>query len=210
RSYREAVRGRPSGLSAPDSKIPSDFPGRSASGTPTKPTSGPPNRAGTRHPSNGIAPIPAQPTRTRRIIAAAGLPSDERIYPAQHVTIRRPDTVHVEEGWRVQNVYRLLRAQPDHHQVALPDSASRRTSRPTSWSQVFLENRHARRLPSDPRRRRRLSQDGISNPLRQLRVPGDAFWPHERAFDLPNDHEWNFQGTLGQMRHHLPQRYANL
>ncbi|GJP51388.1 hypothetical protein CLOM_g10542 [Closterium sp. NIES-68] len=39
-------------------------------------------------------------------------------------------------------------------------------------------------------RRRRLSQDGIPNPIRKLRVPGDAFWPHKRALDLPNDHEY--------------------
>ncbi|GJP59171.1 hypothetical protein CLOP_g9134 [Closterium sp. NIES-67] len=165
---------------------------------------GPPNLARTKRPTDSTAPILAQPTRTGRITVAAGLPSHERIYPAQHVTIRCPDTVHAEEGWRIHNVYRLPRAQPDHHQVALPDPASRRTSRPTSRRQVFLENRLARRLSSDSRRRRRFSQDGISNPLQQLRVPGDAFWPHKRALDLPNDHEWNFQGTLGQMRHHLP------
>ncbi|GJP64174.1 hypothetical protein CLOP_g21190, partial [Closterium sp. NIES-67] len=70
-------------------------------------------------------------------------------------------------------------------------------------AKFFLENRLAMRLPSDSRRRRGLSHDGISNPLRQLRVPGLAFWPHERALDIPNDHERHFQGTLGQMRHHL-------
>ncbi|GJP30402.1 hypothetical protein CLOM_g1076 [Closterium sp. NIES-68] len=85
-----------------------------------------------RRPADGIGLISAQPTRTGRITAAAGLPSDERIYPAQHVTIRRLDTIHAEEGWRIQNVYRLPHAQPDHHQVALPNPASRRTSRPTS------------------------------------------------------------------------------
>ncbi|GJP80316.1 hypothetical protein CLOP_g10539 [Closterium sp. NIES-67] len=103
---------------------------------------------------------------------------DERIYSAQHVTIRRPDTVHAEKRWRIPNVHRLPRAQPHHHQVALPNPASRQTPRPTSQHQVLLKNRLARRLPSDLRRRRGLSQNGISNPLWQLRVPGDAFWPH--------------------------------
>ncbi|GJP73530.1 hypothetical protein CLOP_g9149 [Closterium sp. NIES-67] len=98
---------------------------------------GPPNRVGTRRPTDGTAPISAQSSRIGRITAAAGLPFDKRIYPAQHVTTRRPDTVHAEEGSRIHNVYQLPSTQPDHHQVALPDPASRRTSRPTSWHQVF-------------------------------------------------------------------------
>ncbi|GJP42888.1 hypothetical protein CLOM_g2418 [Closterium sp. NIES-68] len=100
------------------------------------------------------------------ITAAAGLPSDERFYSAQHVSIRRPNTVHAKEGWRIHNVYRLPRAQADHHQVALPDPTSRRTSRPTLRRQVFLENRLTRRLPPDSCCSRGLSQDGVSHPLR--------------------------------------------
>ncbi|GJP55502.1 hypothetical protein CLOM_g14453 [Closterium sp. NIES-68] len=52
--------------------------------------------------------------------------------------------------------------------------------------------------------------NGVSHPLRQLRVPGDAFWPHESALDLPNDRERNFQGTLGQMHYHLRRQYTHL
>ncbi|GJP52568.1 hypothetical protein CLOM_g11670, partial [Closterium sp. NIES-68] len=52
-------------------------------------------------------------------------------------------------------------------------------------------------VPSNSRRRRRLSQNRLSNPLRKLRIPGDALWPHERALDISNDHERHFQGTLG-------------
>ncbi|GJP54478.1 hypothetical protein CLOM_g13561, partial [Closterium sp. NIES-68] len=133
----------PSGFSEPDSEIPQDFPGRPTSWTSAEPTRRPSHRAGTRHPTDSIATISAQPTRTGRIAAATGLLSDEGIYPAQHVPIRCPNTVHAEEGWRIQNVHRLPRAQHDHHQVMLPYPASRRTTRPTSWSEVLLENRLA-------------------------------------------------------------------
>ncbi|GJP70002.1 hypothetical protein CLOP_g992 [Closterium sp. NIES-67] len=102
RRYREAVRSRSCGLSGPDSEIPQDFPGRPANGTSTEPTRRPSHRAITRRPTNGTATISAQPTGTRRIAAAAGLPSDEGIYPAQHIPIRRPDTIHAEEGWRIR------------------------------------------------------------------------------------------------------------
>ncbi|GJP39787.1 hypothetical protein CLOM_g24128 [Closterium sp. NIES-68] len=58
-----------------------------------------------------------------------------------------PHTVHTEKRWRIPNVHRLPRTEPHHHQVPLPDPASRRPTRPTSRSQVLLENRSARRLP---------------------------------------------------------------
>ncbi|GJP39772.1 hypothetical protein CLOM_g24113 [Closterium sp. NIES-68] len=42
--------------------------------------------------------------------AAAGLPTHEGIYPAQHVTLRRPKTVHTKKdgGFRMFIDYRAL------------------------------------------------------------------------------------------------------
>ncbi|GJP71213.1 hypothetical protein CLOP_g2059 [Closterium sp. NIES-67] len=155
------------------------------------------HRAGTRCTTDSTATISAQPTGTLRIAATAGLLYDEGFYPAQHVPIRRPDPVHTEKRWRIPHVHRLPRAQTHHHQVPLSDPASRRSTRPTSRSQVLLENRSARRLPSNSRRRRRLPQNRITNPLRQLRIPGDAIRSHERAFNFSDDHERRFPVTPG-------------
>ncbi|GJP83665.1 hypothetical protein CLOP_g13794 [Closterium sp. NIES-67] len=193
--YREAVGSRSSGFSGPDSKILRDFSGRPARRSSAKPTRRPPHRAGTRRPTDSTATISAQPTGTRRIAAAVGLPPDEGFYSAQHVPIRRPNTVHTEKRWRIPYVHRLPRARPHHHQVPLPDPASRRSTRSTLRCQVLLENRSVRRLPSNSRRRRRLPQNRIPNMLRQLRIPGDALWPHECAIDFSDDHERRFPGT---------------
>ncbi|GJP82651.1 hypothetical protein CLOP_g12898 [Closterium sp. NIES-67] len=99
-----------SGFSGTDSKIPRDFPERPPRWTSAEPTRRPWHRAGTRCPTDGTATISAQPTGTGRIVAAAGLPPDKRIYPAQHVPICRPDNVHNEKngGFRMCIDYRAL------------------------------------------------------------------------------------------------------
>ncbi|GJP36235.1 hypothetical protein CLOM_g20766, partial [Closterium sp. NIES-68] len=48
-----------------------------------------------------------------------------------------PILFHLQKGWRTLDVYRLSHAQQLHHQVPLPDSASRRSHRPTSRGYVF-------------------------------------------------------------------------
>ncbi|GJP41369.1 hypothetical protein CLOM_g1041 [Closterium sp. NIES-68] len=111
--YCEAVRSHPSEFSGPDSKIPRDFPGRPARWTSAEPTRRPivkSHRAGTRRPTDVAAKILAQPTRTRKITAAAGLPYDKGSYPAQHIPIRCPDTVHTEKdgGFRMCIDYRTV------------------------------------------------------------------------------------------------------
>ncbi|GJP45154.1 hypothetical protein CLOM_g4567 [Closterium sp. NIES-68] len=81
----EKVDSRSSGFSTTHSKIPRDFPGRPTRRTFAKPTRRPSHRAGTRGTTDGTATISAQPTGTRGIAAAVGLPPDERFYPPKHI-----------------------------------------------------------------------------------------------------------------------------
>ncbi|GJP49945.1 hypothetical protein CLOM_g9103 [Closterium sp. NIES-68] len=97
-----------------------NFPGRPTRRTSAKPTRRPPHRTGTRRTTDSTATISAQPTGTRGIAAAVGLPPDERFYPPKHIPIRRPHTVHTEKRWRIPYVHRLPRTQPHHHQVLYP------------------------------------------------------------------------------------------
>ncbi|GJP50964.1 hypothetical protein CLOM_g10119 [Closterium sp. NIES-68] len=51
---------------------------------------------------------------------------------------------------------------------------------------------------------------GVSDPVRELRVHGYAFWLNKHTFDVLVNQERSFSAASGQMRHRVPRRHTGL
>ncbi|GJP42488.1 hypothetical protein CLOM_g2043 [Closterium sp. NIES-68] len=122
--------------------------------TATRTTPGPQNRAGARHATYYTQAMAPDSTRATGITEPAGLPADERVHSAKHVTARSTDPVHSDFAYRVSYSLRELRIHGDavwinERPLDVPTHHERGVPRSTRQMRDNLPGRHSD-LQQDP------------------------------------------------------------
>jgi len=98
---------------------------------------------------------------------------------------------------------RLSRTQRHHQKGSIPLTFDRRGPRSTPRCKVLHETRHQRCIPQYMNKRRRRMENNLYHQVRNIRIPGHAFWTVQRTSGIPTMDQPNVTSIRGHMLHRI-------